>query len=368
MGLTMKIAIIVSKFPPKWLAGTEIVTYNIAKYLAKMGHEVHVITLLDEGTQKKEVHKGFCIHRIKLHYKVPFMSIMVYMNDIINHLKKIDPDVVQFQYLMTGWMVFLVKNFLRYPCVISGQGSDIYTAYRFKKIILKLGLRNANAVIALTEDMKKEISKIHRREIFVIPNGINIDNYSENQSNGIYHGNDEKIILYVGTLRSIKGIKYLIKAMKIINQNCLNTKLLLVGDGKERKSLETLVDKLDLSKHIIFVGRVSNEDVSKYMISSDVFVLPSLSEGFPVVIAEAMASGLPIVTTKIRGLPEIVKDGVNGFLVEPKNPDEIAEKVIHLLNNTEIAHTISENNKRDVKQYTWENIVKKLEDVYSAGI
>jgi glycosyltransferase involved in cell wall biosynthesis len=360
----MNIAILVSGFPPKWLGGTEIATYNIAKYLTKIGHEVHVITLLDEGLPKKEIKEEFYIHRIKLHSKVPFISIIVYMKDVFACIKEIQPDVVHCQNLAVGWMAFIIKIFLKYPYVIYGRGSDIYTNYRFKNTILKLVIKNANAVVVLTKDMKKEVSKIHSREIFVIPNGISINNYGENQSDDIYHSNNEKIILYVGTLRSIKGINYLIEAMKIISQNCLNTKLLLVGDGEERKSLENLVDELDLNQHITFVGRVSNEDVPKYMAASDVFVLPSLSEGFPNVILEAMASGLPIVTTKIRGLPEIVKDGINGFLVEPENPGEIAENVIYLLKNTEIAHTISENNKKDVEQYAWENVVKEIESTY----
>lgn len=364
----MKIAIIVSLFPPKWLGGTEIAAYNIAKYLAKNGHEVHVITSLDKETPKKDFKEGFYIHRIKLHFKIPFISIMIYFRDVYTLIRKIRPDVVHCQSFNVGWMPYLINIFYKYNYIIYGRGSDIYTNYQFKNIIVKLTIKNANAVIALTEDMKKEISKIFQREIFVIPNGISIDNYRKNQSNDICHRNNEKIILYVGTLRSIKGIKYLIDAMKIISQYCPNTRLLLVGDGEKRKSLENLVDELDLGQRITFVGRVSNKDVPKYMASSDVFVLPSLSEGFPNVILEAMASGLPIVATKIRGLPEIICEGINGYLVEPKNSGEIAEKIIYLVNNIEVAHSMSENNIRDVKQYAWENVVKKLEDVYSECI
>ena len=360
----MKIAIIVSAFPPNVLAGTEIATYNIAKYLAKRGHEVHVITLLDEGTQKKEIKEGFYVHRIKLHYKVPLISIIIYFKDVMTVIKKINPDVIHCQSLTMGWMAFIINIFIKYPYVIYGRGDDIYADYRLKKTLLGLVIKNADAVIALTEDMKNEISKIHKREIFVIPNGISLDKYGKKQSNDIHYSNGDKIILYVGRLHFIKGVKYLIEAMRIINKKLPNTKLLLIGDGKERKSLEKMVEEFGLNQCITFVGLVSNEDVPKYMAASDIFVLPSLSEGFPGVILEAMASGLPIVTTKIKGLPEIVCDGINGYLVNPKNPREIAEKIQYLVNNTEVMNRISKNNTRDIMQYKWENVVERLEAIY----
>lgn len=139
---------------------------------------------------------------------------------------------------------------------------------------------------------------------------------------------------------------------------------MLVGGGQERQALQELVKELDLEERVTFVGKVSNGEVPKYMVASDVFVLPSLSEGFPLVTLEAMASGLPIVATKVGGLPEIVKDGDNGFLIEPKNPEQIAEKVLSLLVDEELREKISRNNQEKAKHYSWENIVERLEEVY----
>ena len=131
-------------------------------------------------------------------------------------------------------------------------------------------------------------------------------------------GKDEKIIIFVGALRPVKGVRYLIEAMKVIIDENRTTKLFIIGDGVERESLERLVEKLGLGDHVNFIGKVPNERVPEYMIASDVFVLPSLSEGFPVTILEAMASGLPIVATNVGGLPEIIKENENGFLVKQK--------------------------------------------------
>jgi len=112
------------------------------------------------------------------------------------------------------------------------------------------------------------------------------------------------------------------------------------------------------------MGKVPNEKVPEYMAAADIFVLPSLSEGFPVVIVEAMASGLPIVATNITGLPEIVHDGENGFLVEPKNPAELAERILLLLQDDELRGRIAQNNKQRAKDYTWEKVIDRLEEVY----
>jgi len=101
------------------------------------------------------------------------------------------------------------------------------------------------------------------------------------------------------------------------------------------------------------------------MVASDIFVLPSLSESFGIVNIEAMASGLPIIATKVGGIPEIIKDGENGFLVEPKNPEQIAERILYLLSNNNIRRSISFNNKEKAKNYSWDLIVNKLIAVYS---
>ena len=360
----MKITIIVSGFPPKYLAGTEVATYNIAKCLAKRGHEVHVITSLDEGTQREEIKEGFYLHRIKLHSRVPIASIMIYFMEVASIIKRINPDIIHCQNLGMGWMAYVINFFKKHPYVIYGRGDDVYADYWLKEFLLGLTIKNADAVITLTEDMKQEASKVYERDIYVVPNGIYLDNYKEKSSNTTLFNYDKKVLLYVGRLKPIKGVRYLINAMAIVNQNCPNTKLLIVGDGDERNNLEQLVENYGLNDCITFVGRVSNEDVPKYLTNADIFVLPSLSEGFPNVILEAMASGLPVVATNIRGMSEIIAEETNGYLVESKNSEQLAVKIISLLNDAKLMKAMSENNVICAKQYEWRNVVKKLENIY----
>ena len=363
----MKIAILTPLFPPKHLAGLEIAAYNIAKHLSKRNHEVHVITTLDKGLPKESTEECFFVHRFKTS-KIPILRTVLYYIKSFFVVKRVNPDIVHIQTIYLSLSGLLIKKFLRKSYVVYGRGSDVYLPWRFKNIISKPILKNADAVIALTEDMKREVQKIYDREVFVIPNGIDLKRFEnlskEDLRSKLEIKEQEKVILFVGTLRPVKGVRYLIEAMKIVTNKNKNNRLFIVGDGEEKEHLENLVKELDLEKYMRFIGKVPNEEVPEYMAASDVFVLPSLSESFGIVNLEAMASGLPIVATDVRGLPEIIKDGENGFLVEPKNPEQIAEKVLLLLEDGELRERISNNNREEVKKYSWKSVVEKLEKVY----
>jgi len=364
----MKIAILVSLFPPKWLAGTEIATWNIAKHLAKREHEVHVVTSWDKGLPGESIEEGFYIHRIKTK-EVSILGALSFCMRSIPLIRRINPDILHSQSILrTGLACFIAGKLFRKPYISYCRGSDIYGRWRFKKMVSKLVLKSAEAVIALTEDIKREIEKICDRDVYVIPNGIDLErfeNLSKEQSRGkleIKQG--EQIIIYVGRFRPEKGVQYLIQAMDIIRQKDANARLILGGEGPEEGNLKRLVEQLNLGACINFAGQIPNEKVPEYMTASNVFVLPSLSEGFGIVNLEAMASGLPIVASKVGGLPEIITDGENGFLVEPKNPEQIAERVLLLLKDDELKGKISRSNKEKAKRYSWKNVVERLEQIY----
>lgn len=359
--------ILVPAFPPKVLGGTEIATYNIAKYLISRGHEIHIITQVDvEGLKESEQEKIF-IHSIIVK-NIRILGILLFWIKVLFILKKIKPDVIHTQNIDMGVGGYLAKLFLETPYVVYGRGGDIYSPWMFKNTISKIIIKNAGVVIALTEDMKKEMLKIYNRDIIVIPNGLDIlrfKNISKEKNRRLMNiANDEKIIIFVGRLHPVKGVEYLIEAMENIKQKNPKIRLIIVGDGSERDKLEQHVKKLDLEKNVLFVGEIPNENIPKYLALADVLVLPSLKEGFPNIILEAMASDLPIVATNVGGIPEIIKNGENGFLVEPKKSKAIAEKVLLLIENEKLRNMIIEKNKEDVKRYCWENVTDKLEKNY----
>lgn len=365
----MKIAILDFFFPPEWLAGTEIATYNISKHLAKRGHEVHVVTTRDAGLPSYEKRDGFLIHRLRVPRKRRIETALYCVRAFLK-VKQIDPDIVHAQAVSPpGLSAFLIRKVFKKPYILWGQGFDIYMPWRFKGMISKLALRNAATVIALTEDMKREIQKIRAVEPTVLPNGIDLERFEnlpsrKNLRSRLMIEQGQKIILFVGVLKLVKGVRYLIETMTTIKQKEPMARLLIVGDGEERQTLEELAEGLNLRGQVSFAGRVPNEVVPQYMAASDVFVLPSLSESFGIVNLEAMASGLPIVASNLRGMKEIVEDGQSGFLVEPRNPEAIAQKVLLLLQDEGLRRRMGERNKQKAKQYSWEEIVAKLEEIY----
>lgn len=358
--INMRIAILVNQFPPE-IGGVGISAYNTASSLSKVGHEVHVLTILKEELPKEKIEEGFYIHRIS-RKKIKVFGTILYLTKLLKKLKDINPDIVHVEGLWMGTPGYLAKKILKIPYVITGHGSDVYLQSKLLHRRSKFVLKSADAVIGLTEHMKKEMENICKKNVFVVPNGINLREFKNLQKLKI--DKRKQRILFVGSLVPVKGIKYLIESMKKITNDYPNAELVIVGDGVDKYELEKLVIELDLCDSISFVGKVPNHKIGQYMIESDIFVLPSLSEGFGIVLLEAMASGLPIVASNVGGIPSIIQNGVNGFLVDPKNSEKIAEKVLFLLNNEETMIKISQNNKKKVENYDWGKIIMQLENIY----
>jgi glycosyltransferase involved in cell wall biosynthesis len=360
----MKLAILVSLFPPKWLAGTEIATYHLAEHLAQHGHEVHVITSLDEGLPEVSYEKGFHIHRLP-RVRIRFAGVFAFWIDIVRILQKIKPDIVHAQSFGSGMPALLSNRLLKIPYVIYGRGSDVYLPSWFTKLTARTVLKNAGAVIALTEHMKDAMQAIYSRNVITVPNGINLN---ENTERGAEGGGPGKRVLFVGRLNLVKGVQYLLSAMKTVHQELPEAKLILVGDGEEREHLETLTDGLGIRECVEFAGRVPHEKVEDYMSQAEVFVLPSLSEGFPVTILEAMACGLPVVATRVGGVPDIIEDGTNGYLVDTMNQEQIAEALLKLLQDEKLRKDISGNNREEVRKYRWDAVAVMLEGIYQNSL
>lgn len=359
----MKLAITSPLFLPKDIGGTPIATYNIAKYLAKRGHDVSVITAHYRDTPIDERMDGFLVHRVSWP-RVRFGVIIFWIKAFL-YLLKIKPDIVHVQ--GSDLSALLLKKFSGTPYVVWGQGQE-YTRSPFIIAVIRILMKNADAALALTEHMRMVIQNIYMRRVLVVPNGVDLKLY-----NNISRDNARKklniacsnfILIFVGRFAPVKGLPFLIAAVSMIKNEIPNIKLLLIGYGDEQDNLKESVKKLNLENNIVFLGPIENTEIPAYLSASDVFVLPSLSEGLPLVILEAMAAGLPIIATKITGMPEIIQEGKNGFLVEPANPNDLADRIIYLCNNSLVRKYISENNKAKSEHFGWEKIAEKLEDIY----
>ena len=174
--------------------------------------------------------------------------------------------------------------------------------------------------------------------------------------------------LIVGTIANFyptKGLEHLIEAFHILNSKSqvLSPKLLIIGDGQERKNLESRISSYGLEKDIILLGQIP--EAHKYMKAFDIFVLPSVKEGFPWAVLDAMAAKLPIVATNVGALPEIIESGKNGILVEPKNPQRLAESLKYLLVNERTRQELGIQAHQTVLfKFPVEKMVRETEELF----
>jgi starch synthase len=176
-------------------------------------------------------------------------------------------------------------------------------------------------------------------------------------------GIEEKdfFILFVGRLIKMKGIEYLIRALKDLISQYGNLKLVIVGDGNAREDNERMASSI--RENVIFAGY--RNDVYRFMCAADIVVLPSLCEGCPNVVLEAMACGTPVIASRVGAVPDIIENGRTGIIVELKDVEGLKKALVRLMENRELARKMGERGRERVeKEFTWDAVCKKLEKFY----
>ncbi len=216
-----------------------------------------------------------------------------------------------------------------------------------------------------------ETHNIQERNIETIYNGIELQKYqtydSDKSSKEIKKefgiANKDLLVGAIGRMVWQKGFEYLLKSIPEIIKTLPQSKILIVGDGPLRAEMEALGEKLKIGKNIIFAGFRS--DIKEILSALDLLIIPSLCEGFPMVTLEAMALAKPIIATNIEGITEQIKDGVDGILVQPKDPSALAKAAIQVLNDKKLAVTIGLSARGKVEQeFSVEKMVAATEQVY----
>ncbi len=362
------IAIIAARFPPHGeIGGIEIATQHIVTGLARRGNRVFVVA---SGPEKslETLHSGATIYRLPIR-KIKWLGGLIFWLDIFWTLGKIKPDIVHVQTIQMALPAFFYKKICHRPYVVWCHGFDVYFPWKGKAIIAPVTLTASGAVVVLTNHMAEAVKAYYLKKSIVLPNGIDTNTFKGFSKQAIRDTLNVpvggKIVIFTGRFYPVKGLGYLVEAFRTVSQKIPEAELWLVGNGADRESLTQAVAKNGLTGRVRFTGEVLHQKIPEYLAMADVFALPSLSEGFPLVILEAMALGLPIVASRVRGLPEIITDGENGFLVEPKNSAQLAQKIIQLLENPALRQNISDANKKKSQQYDWERVIDAMETIYS---
>lgn len=350
--------------------GIERVIEEFAHELTNQGHEVHVITTYrNGGTEEFECDGGVCIHRIpdarhfmgKLGsaFSMDLLSINMSIRTYGNLLD--ESDIVH-TFTPIVWKFFSTPMVAHYHHW--DEPSDLME-YLYLPTSHKIWLRCyeiADRVIAVSEYSANDLVErgIDWNSIETVPNGVDTDEFYPGSSCIEFEGWDS-ILLYVGPLSERKGLKYLIKSMPGIVENNKNTGLVIVGGGDNSDLLE-LSNSLGIQDNIQFEGFVPDDELPEYYRAANIFVFPSLLEGFGMVLLEAMASGLPVIATNGSAIPEVVGDAA--VLVPPKDPAAITESVNYVLKNSIRSEMKDDSLKRVESRFTWKNATKKLASVY----
>ncbi len=349
------------------VGGIETWTRHIAEMISQKA-EVFVVTGKVKGQPSREQSGGLKIVRTSLFtlknlsrspliYTLSLPPFLFFKSLALIRKEKI--EVVHCQGFLSSFVGFWLLKLAGVPYLVTVQRME-GKHNPLKEFIY----RRAAVCIGASRAIGEYFEGIGCRNVEVIPNGIdlrrfeNLDRQKSRQDLGL---REEFAIMTVARLEKVKGVNYLIEAMAKGKLPEINCRLLIIGDGSERKNLGSLAEKLNLKERVWFLGEIPNEQIPSYLAAVDCFVLPSLREGFGIVLLEAQAAGVPVVGTKVGGILDIIEDGQTGLLVGPQSSQQIAEAVHKIYSGLRLPRV-------NLIKYDWQNIADRVYQSYQKVI
>lgn len=394
--MTIKVLIIEQMLPPYGVDGKRIHVYDLAQGLSRKGVEVHIVT------EKPGVHKNklgsegleefpwdnFTVHRVvPVLKKFDWPSYIALVGKYIKKLdKKYQFDIIHAHGPHAGFLAYYKPNI---PVIVTVHGTfaSEYKALKLdisyisssmmsiiKKIRILSGARfystlegivcqRSDAIIALTRREKDLIMSnygVESSKITIIPNCVDINKLKSLASKGDIDLKTEKpLALFVGRLTARKGIIQLLQAWRLLKENKCNGTLIIIGSGYLEPLIEEYTQKVS---NIVLLQNVSRRNLFKIYDMVDVFVLPSLFEGFPYTLLEALAFGKPLLISEMLGFEELVGD--SGQYVNPLRPDELMLKLKALLNDEELRGIMSSKAREVAANFSLDKMIERIIHVY----
>ncbi len=396
----MNIALIAPEFLPNW-GGAGTYTIELAKNLSKK-HDVHVITLrrrIDNGSLYSEERiLNFFDNKIHLHtiseandtflYNASFQyacfkhlpeicrenSIDIihadvpHMSDVMLRLKKTNKNLVTTVHtLLEGHKKGILASGLDFQEMAA---SERYTLGLFPilKLIQKLYLKRSPTIITVSNWIKKMLEHNYGiKDLNMVHNGIDHELFSPKKKRNTVEGLDanKPTVLFSGRFIALKGINVFAKAMRLVISETKDVHFAFAGPEANRKWVRMFENEGIPSDCYSFLGYIPHMEMPEIYSNSSIFVLPSLTESFPFSILEAMSSGTAVIASNVGGVPEMIDDQVDGMLVQPGNPQILAEKILFLLDNeSEIKKISRKARERILREFTSEIMSNKTEKIY----
>ena len=341
--------------------------------LAEKGIEVGIFSL------KKPVYDWFSkynnIHYLNphrevkgntLYSKIGYLKVIPFLKRVI---KEFAPDIVHAHYATSYGLLANLSGFR--PYFISAWGTDVmkFPQQNFiNKAVLKNNLAKATVVCATSTTIKEYIHKVLKCNVEVIPFGVDLNKFKPNSHKT---KKNTLVISYIKPLEKIYCIDIVIEAFSLIVKKNpqISLKLMIVGPGSELNHLKQLTEKLSISKHVEFTGRIDYSEIQDYFNMTDVFINISEYESFGVSVIEAMACEKAVIVSDTGGLKEIVDDGINGIKVPIKNIRATADAMEKLIQSKELREKMGiEGRKKVERLYRWEDNLQQMIALYSNAL
>lgn len=357
--------------------GSGVLATELGKALADKGHLVHFITY-QQPVRLSEFNANIFYHEVRVPtyplfdfppYETALASALV--DVIVNN----QIDLLHVHYAIPhAAAAFMAKKILEtmgkhIPVITTLHGTDITLVGRDKTFapVAAFSINQSDAITAVSENLRDETNKIFKieKEIEVIQNFVDVKRFSKKPIDAfrqVIAPNNEKIIVHASNFRKIKRVGDVVRIFAQVHK-VAPSKLLFVGDGPERQGAESLCRELDLCDDMRFVGK--QEQMEEIFAISDLFLLTSEYESFGLAALEAMAAGVPVISTNVGGLPEINVHGKTGFLANLGDIDAMSKYAIDLLTDEKKLSAFKENAAAHAQLFDIQNIVPKYEELYN---
>ncbi|NRA91438.1 MAG: N-acetyl-alpha-D-glucosaminyl L-malate synthase BshA [Psychroserpens sp.] len=356
--------------------GSGVVATELGLELSKRGHEIHFITY-SQPVRLELLSNNVHYHEVT----VPQYALFLYQpyelalsSKLVDMVKLHDIEILHVHYAIPhAYAAYMAKKMLQeegiyIPIVTTLHGTDITLvgSHPFYKTAVTFSINKSDAVTSVSQSLKEDTLRLFdiKNHIDVVPNFIDLDKYLNNFTDcqrGMMAEDDEKIITHISNFREVKQIPDVIKVFYNIQKE-MPAKLMMVGEGPEREGAERLCMKLGIMDKVIFFGN-SNE-IDKILCFSDLFLLPSVTESFGLAALEAMASGVPVISSNSGGIPEVNSHGVSGFLSPVNDVDDMSKNALYILSDNERLKTFKKNAKEESRRFDIHEIVPQYESIY----
>jgi L-malate glycosyltransferase len=356
--------------------GSGVVATELGLYLVKKGYEIHFITY-KQPVRIQNLTKGLYFHEVH----VPTYDLFKYQpyelalsSKIVEVVKKFKIEMLHVHYAIPhAYAAYMGKKMLedediQIPMITTLHGTDITLvgSHPFYKKAVQFSINHSEYVTAVSHSLKEDTERLFKitADIKVIPNFIDIDKFKFKKvpcEKEQIAPNDQMVITHISNFRPLKRIIDILKTFKIISDQ-LNVKLLMVGDGPEKERALRYCRTHKMEDTVLFLGR-SNQ-IDEILCFSDLFLLPSEQESFGLVALEAMVHGVPVVCSNVGGLPEVVDDGISGFLCPLGDVNTMAEKAIHILEDPERHKQFKFQAFESSKKFDIQKVISNYELLY----